>query len=237
MVIMPPGILRTGQEAKRFGNVIKLPVFMIFPQNNVLFKEEDDDLLQDLMKSKEEKLVAARREQRGFIREMARKHALTKSDYELHEKALQHFETAPVSNNPYMLISGRSITGQYLEVGGPIQPEPEEDQFSYLDYPRNKVEFEFVWKLLEEPHIPASHKRRPGSAHALDTFLELRRNPGESEPSLVLPNADTRQRMTERFLRSYILTSMDGELAKIPTILLNPNRYKRFDKGAKGGRV
>ena len=222
MIIMPPGILSRDKTS------IKLPAFLTYPQEDLF--EENDPLKEKLTQSGTPELLEARIKQKEFFKEIAKKYPVTDADRALLNEAYQDLARQPATDDPYMLIRALTITNQPVEVSGIVPPPQDPKHQSYLDYPRNPVEVRFVHELLEQPPFPSSSKRRAGSPHSLHTFLELYREPGQNDPKLLLPNADTRQRMVERFQRSFILVSLDGEIVKLPLILFYPNRYKRLDK-------
>jgi hypothetical protein len=229
MIMMPKGILSKDEKQ----HIMKVPAFLTFPDNDLF--EADDPLLKKLEASNRPDLVAARKRQKDFFRKIAAEYPLTDADRVLLTEAYTDLENTPLTDEPYLLIRARTIINKAIEVADEIPPALPKEHFSYLDYPRNKVEVRFVHELLEEAPFPASTERNPGSAHSLHVFVELFRHPGSKEVSLLVPNADTRQRMVERFQRAFIIVNLDGQPAKLPFILFCPNRYKRLDK--VGGRA
>ena len=221
MVIMPRGILKPNEKAK----TMKVPVFLLYPQEDLF---QDKDPLLEKLQSGNPGLARAREMQREFFKKIIKDSPPTDADRSMYTEAYKELASQPVSDKPYMLIRARTITNKIVETSGNV-PLANGD-FNYLEYRRNPVQARFVTKLLEEPHFPPSEEKRPGSSHSLNVFLELYRAPGSKEIKLMLPNADTRQRIIERFQRSYILQQFEGELVKVPTVLFYPSRYKRMDK-------
>ena len=224
MVIMPPGILGVGE------NTIKLPAFMTYPEDNLFRK--DDPLRAEFVQKGLVNLLQARKMQKEYFKKVAKKFPLQEQDKALVTNAYQDLQRTPLTEDPYVLIRARTITDEVIEEGGEIEPPPK--RYRYLDYKRNDVELRFVDEVLEVPRLPTDTERR-GSSQALHVFLEFYREPGSYNSRLMLPNADTRQRMIERFRRSFFLMTLDDEVVKLPVLTLYPNRYKRFDKGS--GRV
>lgn len=223
MIIMPPGVLNVGK------NTIKLPAFMTYPEDDLFQAEDPLELELRELGAGASELLTARKMQKVFFKTIAKKYPLTDADKALVIDAHKNISKQLITEDPYVLIRARTITNETIEKSDEVAPSPK--RYSYLDYKRNDVELRFVDEVLEVPHLP-SDPNQTGSSHALHVFLELYRGAGKNENNLILPNADTRQRIIERFRRSFILTRMDGEIVKIPTILLYPNRYKRFDKQA-----
>lgn len=224
MVIMPPGIL--GVEK----STMKLPAFMTYPEDD-LFQREDP-LLKKLELSGDSKLITARQKQKEFLKKIAKMHPLQDKDKALIVDSFEEMRQVRQTEDPYVLIRARTITGQNIEEAGEIEPDPK--RYRYLEYKRNDIELRFVDEVLEIPRLPTDTEKR-GSSQALHVFLEIYREPNSDRTKLMLPNADTRQRMIERFPRSFFLMRLDGEFVKLPVLLLYPNRYKRFDKNE--GRI
>jgi hypothetical protein len=237
MVIMPPGILPKAEKDNTNKTTIKLPAFMLYPQEELF--QKDDPLEQRLLSQGQEsqKLLEARKKQKEFFKQLAKEHPLTDGDRELLKRSFESLGEKPETKKPFVLIGGRTKTDRVVEFSGEIPMPPDPEDLSYVDYPRNEVEVLFVDEVLEEPPVHSVDEQSPKPSHSLNVFVELYREPGSKAVKLQLPNADTRQRILDRFRNSFILVNLDGEVVKLPTAAFVPNRYKRVDKQAKNGRV
>lgn len=235
MVIMPPGILEKQEKGKKDEGSVKLPAFMLYPQDDLFRK--DDPLEQRLVNEGKTKLLQARRAQKDFFRKLAKEYPLTQGDRELLQGTRDSIIKQPETKKPFLLIHGRTKTDRVVKLGDEVPMPLDPNDLSYVDYPRNEVEVLFVDEVLEEPPFPPGTEVDPKSSHSLNVFVELYREPGSDQVRLQLPNADTRQRILDRFRNSFILVDLDGETVKLPIAAFVPNRYKRLDKKAKKGRV
>ncbi len=225
MVVMPPGILSPEK------NSIKVPAFITYPEQDLF--QKDDPLLRQLQVSGATDLVQARRQQKAFFVEIASEYPITEKDQDFYNRALEDVAKPPVTDKPFMLVRGITTIGEVVEVGDYVDLPEDPNDFNYLEYKRNLVETRFFHKMSGRPDGKehSIHK----ATHPLRMFGEFYRPAGSTEVQMVLPNADSRQRIIERYNRSLIMHPIDGKLAQFPSLLLVPNRYKRFDK--LGGRV
>lgn len=159
MVIMPAGVLKPGN------NTMKLPAFMLYPDEN-LFKA-DDPLAQRLWQEGKTKLLEARRKQKEYFKELAKKYPLTEQDIEMLKGAEENINQHPQTNKPFVLIRGRTVTDRVVEMDGDIAMPADPADLSYVDYPRNEVEVLFVDEALEEPPVRGSS---PAPPHSLNVF-------------------------------------------------------------------
>ncbi len=222
MVIMPPATLRPGRTT------MKLPAFLLYPDSGLFDKY--DPLEEKLKKSGTPELLEARRRQKEFIYSVARRYPILPEDQNIYDQSLEDMSTEPKTYDPCYVFRARTVANQPIVETGPEKPQP----FSYLKYSRNDVQTRFIHKLHEQQHVPPSSERNPGSPHSLQTFVGLERDPETNEVKTILPNADTRQKLAENFKYGFVLMKINGEMLKVPWILLMPEPYKRVDKqGAK----
>jgi hypothetical protein len=208
---------------------------MLYPQDDLF--QKDDPTQQRLAEQGKIKLAEARRKQKEFFKQLAKEYPLTAKDKELLAGSFESLKKQPQTQKPFVLLKGRTKTDRVVEFGDQIPLPPDSEDLSYVDYPRNEVEVLFVDEVLEDPPFPHSENPSPKPSHSLNVFVELYREPGSDKVRLQLPNADTRQRILDRFRNSFILVNLDGEIVKLPIAAFVPNRYKRIDKQYKNGRV
>jgi|SRR3989344_4794589 len=218
MVILPPAVPRPRKST------IKVPAFMLYPDMGLFTKH---DLLEEKLKKIDSpQLLEARRRQKEFFKKITSRFVASEEDHEVYNLALKEMQLEQKTYDPAYVFCARTVGDELISEKGAEKPQP----FSYLKYNRNDVQTRFVHKLHEQRHVPPSTERNPGSPHSLHVFVGLERDPKTDEVKTILPNADTRQKLAENFKFGFILMKTNGELVKVPWILLMPEPYQRLDK-------